>query len=205
MNLVDKLNDIPSFERFNNLPIRIFLDTNIVQYLCDFGEFIFENHMEEDELMTSNRKIIPKDSFLYGQITCLRKIFFAIDRSPFHFAVSEFTFAEVQKKQDPRMTKWFFDLWDYWQTVILESHEDAFSGYGRRRLSQLQSDRSIKSGLSTNDFKVLSDALELECDAVLTCDKYRNRQTWVYDKYKIMLLYPSDMLNIIQPFQAIWC
>jgi hypothetical protein len=59
------------------------------------------------------------------------------------------------------------------------------------------------SGLAKEDFRVLTDALLLECQAILTCDKSRNRQAWIAGKYWILILYPSDFLRIILDFQTL--
>lgn len=205
MDFVENFNSKPAQERFFKLPVRLFMDTNIVQYLSDFAEFICDGYSDEGKLFTSNGREIGVDSFLYKELNCLRQIFLNIERSPFHFAVSYNVFKEVQQKNDPYLTRWFSDLWDYWQAVLGERGENAFVGFGRRKLARIQSDSSIKNGLSKSDFKILCDALELECDAILTCDKYRSRQGWIYSKYGIMVLYPSDFLEITNGFHSLWC
>lgn len=102
------------------------------------------------------------------------------------------------------MSQWFYDLWDYWQSVIEEQGGRAFSGHGKAQSKLLLTDTSIKGALSKEDFVIFSDAMELECEAILTCDKYRNRQDWILRKYKLMVLYPTDFLAIINEFRALW-
>jgi hypothetical protein len=204
MNLVDRNKDLPLWVRFQRLPRRVFLDSNVIQYLSDFGEFIFDNCMEDASLITTRGKQIPEDTFLFNQLICLNRIFLGLDRTSIHFAISDFIYQEVQKKNDPKLTSYFSELRQNWNTIIEENGENALTGYGKRKMARIQSDKSIINGLSKSDFQVLSDALVLECDAILTCDRYRNRQNWIYDKYRIMLLYPSDFMEIIQDFQALW-
>lgn len=195
-----------SFEqRYGELPRRIFLDSNIIQYLCDFGDFIFESYSEESRLISSSGKEIPNDSFLYREIICLNEVFGIPNRVPFQFATSNFIYEEVLKKYDLDRARYFFEIWNHWQYHIKEMKGDAFKGYGKRKLARIQSDKSIIAGLSKSDFQVLCDALLLESDVLLTCDRYRNRQSWVYSKYRIMILYPSDFFQIIREFQALWC
>lgn len=203
-SLAERYNSMSFMERFDQLPQRLFLDTNIIQYFTDFGEFIFDNYMKEGRLVTSKGKEILEGSFLFNQIACLNKILLGLNRTSMHFAISEFIYEEVKKKNDPHLTLYFSDLWQYWNKIVEEAGEGAFKGYGKRKLARIQSDKSIIQGLSKNDFRVLSDALLLECDAILTCDKFRNRQNWIYDKYRIMVLYPSDFMEIIRDFQALW-
>jgi len=203
-SLVEAYNSMPISDRSEKLPRRIFLDTNVIQYLTDFGEFIFDNYLEDGRLITARGKEISEGTFLFNQIISLNKIFLGLDRTSMHFAISEYIYQEVQKKNDPHLTSYFSDLWQYWNSIIEGNGENAFKGYGKRKLARIQSDKSIIDGLSKSDFQVLCDALVLECDAILTCDKYRNRQNWIYNKYGIMVLYPSDFIAIIEEFQHLW-
>jgi len=204
MDWMDRYINKPASKRWTELPTRIFLDTNVVQYLADFAECIFENQWDKERLVTPRGKVLPKGSFLYTEINCLAQIFQQIDRSPFHFALSDTVCQEVIGKRDSALARYVYDLWQYWQTNVAEWGNNAFQGYGKRKLARLQSDRSLMNGLSKEDFLVLSDALLLECQVVLTCDKYRNRQAWIAERYRILVLYPSDFVRIIRDFQTLW-
>src|SRR6185437_5740184 len=105
MDFVENFNSKPAQERFSKLPVRLFMDTNIVQYLSDFAEYIYEDYSDEGKLFTSNGREIGVESFLYKELNCLRKIFLNIERSPFHFAVSYSVFEEVQQKKDTYLTR----------------------------------------------------------------------------------------------------
>ena len=96
------------------------------------------------------------------------------------------------------------DLCQYWQDNLISVGDGAFVEYGKRKLVRLQSDKALINGLSKEDFKVLSDAVVLECQAVLTCERYHNRQAWIAEKYRILVLYPSDFTRRIQDFQTLW-
>lgn len=103
------------------LPRRIFLDTNILQYLQDFGEFIFDHYQENDDYLISPReKEIPTGTTLYKEIEALRFLLLGIGRTNMEFVVSENTFEEVQKKRDTKYKQWFFEMWDYWQNILRE-------------------------------------------------------------------------------------
>jgi hypothetical protein len=193
-----------SFEDIENLPRRIFLDTNIVQYLADFGEFIFDNYREnEDYFETPRGKYLQSDSFLFQQILALQEIVTPVTRLPYHFVVSEKTYDEIQKTLN--YLNWFNDLWQYWQSTILECEENAFTGEGERKFQYLQKNTSLKENLSKKDFEIVCDAVKLECDAILTCDKFRKNQLWIYQKYGILILSPSDFLILIKDFKPLWC
>lgn len=200
MDFTDKYNRGDYGNSFEKLPQRIFMDTNVVQYLGEFGEFIFDGAFEDDTILLK----LPYESFLYKQIVNLKKIFLGLHRTSTHFVVSEFIIEEIKRKNDERMTKWALELYAYWLTNISYIPDKIFDGTGIVKYAQAQKDSSIINGLSKDDFQVFSDALKFECDAILTCDKYRNRQTWVYEKYGIMLLYPSDYMEIIKKYQALW-
>lgn len=45
-NLLDEYSNYDPVKRFNSLHRRVFLDTNVLQYLQDFGEYIFESYNE---------------------------------------------------------------------------------------------------------------------------------------------------------------
>ncbi len=114
-NFADKFNTQNVVSRFKNLPQRIFLDTNVLQYLQDFGEYIFENYRENRECFTSPKgKNISKDHPLYSQIIALHDIFINIDRTDLEFSLSQSIFDEVIKKDDGHFTQWFYDVWDHW-------------------------------------------------------------------------------------------
>ncbi|HYF32496.1 MAG TPA: hypothetical protein VD993_15335 [Chitinophagaceae bacterium] len=158
----------------------------------------------EDCFIGSHGKKTKRGDFLFVQILALRQIFFAVERTPFEFAISVNVYEEIQRKNDFRLTQWFYDLWDYWQTVIWDQNGKAFTGQGKISALRLQQDDSIKNALSKPDFKIFTDAIELECDAILTCDKYRSRQDWIYKNYGIMVLFPSDLCELTKDFHSLW-
>jgi len=59
---------------------------------------------------------------------------------------------------------------------------------------------------SEPDQKIVLDAIRLDCDSLLTVDKFAkdNFQHFVFEKYKLMILRPTDLIEIIKPFQALW-
>jgi len=203
MDFAQKYNAQDPIDRYAKLPVRIFLDTNIVQYMSDFGEYIFENYLEGENLV--DKRNLPLSPYLANEIEHLRELFLGIDRSPYHFALSLNVYEEVLRKKDGYLTAYFKDLWQYWQAVLWDMGDDAFTGLGEITVKKIKKDTSIASALSKKDFQVFCDAVELECHAILTCDKYRKRQDWIYDNYKIMVLSPSDLMRISGDFQPLWC
>lgn len=190
---------------YNLLPRRIFLDTNVLQYLQDFGEFIFDHYQENEGYLISprGRKILT-GSALYREIEALRFLLLGIDRTNVEFAVSENTFEEVKKKRDARYKQWFFEMWDYWQDILQQHKSRPPSKSAGSRLKKFDQDRSLLGRLSKADSIIIRDAIFFDCHAILTVDKFRNFHKEINDKYKLMILRPTDFLNMIKPFQALW-
>lgn len=187
------------------LPRRIFLDTNILQYLQDFGEFIFDHYQENDDYLISPRgKEVPMGTTIYKEIEALRFLLLGIDRTNVEFAISENTFDEVQKKQDTNYRRWFFEMWDYWQNILREHRGKIPSKSVELRLEKFSNDRSLLGRLSKADSEIIRDAIFFDCHAILTADKFRALHEEVNDKYKLMILHPTDLLKLLQPFQALW-
>ena len=202
-DLAKRFNLLNFGERYEKIPTRIFMDTNIIQYLGTYGEFIFENYFEDDIFLDQRGEELSP--FLINEINSLRILLLGIDRSPFHFAFSLNIYNEVQKKGDASLSSYFLDLYQYWQSIVWDLGNAAFSGAGKGHLRTVKTDTSIIGALSKKDFHVFCDAVELECNAILTCDKFRKRQNWIYDKYNIMVLSPTDLLEIMKDFQGLYC
>ena len=190
---------------YGSFPRRIFLDTNILQYLQDFGEFIFDHYQENENYLVSPRgnKILTGTA-LYNEIDALRFILLGIDRSSIHFAVSENTFEEVQKKQDTNYRRWFFEMWDYWRNILREHGDKIPSKSANSQLEKFDQDQSLLGRLSKSDSKIIRDAIFLDCHAVLTVDKFQDLHKEIKAKYKLMILCPTGFLKLIGPFQALW-
>ena len=58
--LIEQIKARDSFSQFNSIPGRIFLDTNVLQYLQDFGEYIFEHYRESEEYFQTRKGKIKK-------------------------------------------------------------------------------------------------------------------------------------------------
>lgn len=211
-SFTDKHNAQDAKTRFDQIPGRIFLDTCALQYIQDFGEYIFDNYQEDEEYFLAPRgKRIEKDNPLYPQIVALHDLFLGSERAHFEFALSESVYQEVvQKKQggeiDKGFLQWFYDVWDHWQAV-LESYEDEpVSQEAQKRYELAKSDKSLLGNLSEPDQKIVLDAIQLDCDALLTVDKFAkdNFQHFAFEKYGLMVLRPTDLIEIIKPFQGLY-
>lgn len=58
--LIEQIKERDGFAQFNLIPGRIFLDTNALQYLQDFGEYIFEHYRESEDYFRSGNNTTVK-------------------------------------------------------------------------------------------------------------------------------------------------
>lgn len=205
--LIQAFNSQNLSERFRNLPRRVFLDTNVLQYLQDFGEFIFDHYRENEKYLLGPRgKEITKDNRLYREVLALEKIFLGIDRTNIEFSLSEAVFKEVIDKKDSAFYRWFCDVWDHWQGVLAEYRESPFSKEAQERHEKACPDKSLLGNLSKRDREIVLDSIRFDCDALLTVDRFgdKNKQSFVYIKYQLTVLRPTDLFAILKPFQALW-
>lgn len=177
---------------FKYLPRRIFLDSNVLQNLQVYGEFVFDN-VE-----------VSKDDKNAENIAALRNIFFVNQRAIFEFALSNNSIKEVLKKNDKSYLQWAFDVLDHWNCCINEyENAEAFSGNGKGLLQKLNEKQF--GYLSKKDKRLLFDSIILECDAFLTMDlKLWKNKKHMEHKLGIKILQPFEHWNLLKPFARLW-
>ena len=202
--LYDKLSP---YEQWKRLPGRIFLDSDVVQFLSDFGQFIFEGHKEDkSSLKSSNGKVITDTSRLFREIEALKDIFIHIDRANFEFAISETTYKEkVFNDPQKRLTSWLDSINSHWNSV-LKSYSQPFSEESEVRFIEATKDARLISNLSDSDRMIVLDAIKFDCRGLLTVDHFADEriQEYFYEKYKLMVMWPTDFIKILGPFQALY-
>ncbi|GEM_PF-2321062 len=208
--LIDHIKEQDSFTQFNTIPKRIFLDTNILQYLQDFGEYIFDHYREnKNYFLISKHRIVKRETRLFSEIEALHDCFIGIERTSFEFALSPTIYQEVSEKGDIRFIEWFYDVWDHWMTVVSEyENGKAFSENAEKNYKKASYDNSLLGNLSEKDKEIVLDAIYFDCNALLTVDRFakdQNKKIYVFKNYGLMILTPSELLEIIKPFQALWC
>lgn len=115
-----------SVYNFENLPYRIFLDSNILQNLQKYGEYIWDNV----DILDNIKEI--------RNITALHDIFSLNFGSSFEFVLSENSIKEVSNKNDKSYLQRAFDVLDHWMSCIYEyENKEAFSGEGKKLLEKL--------------------------------------------------------------------
>lgn len=196
-----------SIIQFNLIPGRIFLDTNVLQYLQDFDEYIFDNYRENEEKFQTDRKTIYKGERLFNEVVALHDFFIYVNRANFEFALSESVFREVIKKKDSGFIQWFYDVWDHWDAVVSEyKFGETFSQAAESRYKQALNDKSLSGGFSHEDFNIILDAIRFDCNALLTVDRFardQNKKLFVFKNYKLMVLSPSELVEIMKPYRSL--
>jgi len=207
--LVEHIESQDSLNRFRLIPGRIFLDTNVLQYVQDFAEYIFEHYRESEERFQSVKRTIHKGERLFSEIEALHDFFVNVNRARFEFALSEAVYREVVDKGDSSFLQWFSDVWNHWSSVVSDYEADeAVSLRAENDYQKALADKSLSDSISKKDLVIVLDAIRFDCDALLTTDRFardQNKKLYIFQNYKLMILMPSELMKIIKPYQALWC
>jgi len=185
-----------SIQDFRNIPKRIFLDSSTLQFLNDYGGYIWEN----EPVLNGDR--IFKISNGVEIIESLRKIFIINERALWQFALSENSFMEIRGKNDKHLIGFSLDVLDHWQICLEESGFDLIdikNDYYEKAYQKL--DNNIGKG----DLKLLIDAKRFNCDAFLTCDFKLEKSKETVDKYLDLDLFtPISFWKFIEPWARLF-
>jgi hypothetical protein len=186
---------------FDRAPHRIFLDTNAVSYLLEHGEFVFEGVREDEDALylPAIGQTLHRGDRLFDDLEALNLIFAVAARGNMVFAVSEHVAAELDRAPEPdssRLLGWFFDILDHWQTAISEDPPGATAA---ARHAALLTDKRLLHNIQAKDRPIIEEAVRLDCDALLTTDRFASpdNQRYFESKYGILLLWPSDLAKIL--------
>jgi len=191
-----QMNTLYYGDNFESLPYRIFLDSNILQILQEYGAYIWDNDIEIIDDMDDRNKV--------RNIIALHDIFTLSFGNSFEFALSQNSIEEVFDKGDKSYLQWAFDVLDYWMSCIDEYRNlEAFSGEGKKLLKKINEE--CFNYLSKKDKALFFDAVVLECDAFLTMDikVWKNRKH-IESKLDIEVFQPYEYWEILRPFAALW-
>jgi len=181
------------------IPGRAFLDTSVVNFILDFGEYIHDG-VEPPPALTEYQR---------SDIDALYNLFLTGQRASWQLAISPHTYSEVTTTTDPRrresLESWFFEIWHYWQD-ILRNQDDlpSFKEAEDIRVRLLASD-AFQCLPQLADRVLLADAVVYRCDCFCTRDwdtiiKHRDRLKII----NMPILTPTEWWKEIQPFAALW-
>jgi len=163
--------------------------------LQDYGGPVWEN-----EPIPDNDRI-HCDPVGLATIEALRRIFFVNQRAQWQFALSSNSLREVAVKGDAQYLQWAYDVLAHWQVCLEESGPPA--SRGQKIAARLQA--SSFSYLSEGDRKLLFDAVALECDAFLTCDrKLASNSHHLNAELDILVLTPIQHCKILEPWARLY-
>ena len=180
-------------------PHRVFLDTNVVNMILDYGEMIHDC-VE-----------VPADfkGRLHSDIEALRGIFFTGQRAFWELAVSPLTYREVIRTKDAthqqRLTSWFFEIWEYWREFLHSASDlPSFSEAEEERLGLISS--GILEVLpDLNDRVLICDAVVYRCDAFCTRDwstVLRHREQ--LGGLSLRIVTPTEWWELIRSWGEFW-
>ena len=192
-----------------DLPQLIFLDTNIVQNLRSFGEFIFDRVSTPD----LEKKLSPLGPRVTADIYALADFMVLGVRAGWPLAVSPGTQREFRAMQDPNkrdaLTAWEQRLADYFAETFDQSQgETEGSSYSETtRFTSLQRSRMadlLKAFPDKQDQQLLIDAVERGCDVFLTMDY---KTIWQHrDKikqFRLHVMRPVELLEYVRPWASL--
>jgi hypothetical protein len=148
----------------------ILLDTNIVQRMLSYGEFLFDYAMEG----SAARRV----SSMHGEhelheINALREILFVAKRGGLPVAISEKSLDELSNTPDPAkrgdLVAWAVELRNLWLSnkKFLKLTPRKIAGRAERHMKSGRLDFLPDEG----DRRLIAEAIALGCDTFLTMDR----------------------------------
>jgi len=146
-----------------NIPRRVFLDTNVINFIMDYSDSIFEN--AEIQAGLPLRDI--------ADIEALRLIFETGARAHWELAVSNVTYVEITNTVDKSRRKalqgWFSETWSYWRDCF-----DEDGGLSDDHANKLAVEMECSGALAMFpdpcDRTLIAHAIAYNCDAFCTRD-----------------------------------
>ena len=183
-----------------DLPKLIFLDTNIVQNLHSFGEFIFDRVSTAD----LEKKLSTLGPRITADIYALADFMALGVRAGWPLAVSPGTQREFRAIEDPNkrdaLTAWEQRLADYFAGNFDQSQGE-IEGFKlqRSRMADL-----LKAFPDKQDQQLFIDAVERGCDVFLTMDY---KTIWQHrDKvkqFRLHVMRPVELLEYVSPWAGL--
>ena len=192
-----------------DLPKLIFLDTNIVQNLHSFGEFIFDRVSTPD----LEKKLSTLGPRVTADIYALADFMALGVRAGWPLAVSPGTQREFRAIQDPNkrdaLTAWEQRLADYFAENFDQSQGETegssynemthFTSLQRSRMADL-----LKAFPDKQDQQLFIDAVERGCDVFLTMDykticQHRDK----VKQFGLHVMRPVELLEYVRPWAGL--
>jgi len=175
-----------------HLPFRIFLDTNVVNFILDYGSCIFEGEEPPESLSEVD----------LADLKALHLIFLTGERAQWELAVSPLTFQEISQTTDLKrrrdLESWFGEVWCYWRSFFAED-QNLNDVYVQEIELELASSPLLQCFPDESDRALICHAIAYRCDAFCT----RDRKT-ILKKLKNAPKLPLDVLSPSEWGERIW-
>ena len=187
-------------DSFFAIPRRAFLDTNVVNLILDYGEYVHENMPLRADLNLNLRR----------EVEALGGIFDTGQRAFWQFVISPLTYQELSATANPtrraNLESWFAELWHCWREIVrVMENLPTFIEAEHTRVGLLSS--GILDVLpDVADRVLLTDAIVYRCDCFCTFDKrtvLKHRDK--LGELPIQILTPSEWWAQIKPWASSWC
>lgn len=177
----------------SDLPIRVLLDTNVIQVLSSFGEYVYEHSMGPE--LESIYSRLPEE--IRSDIESLRCILTPVTRSPVEPVVSNLSLAELDRIGDPvkrsRLLRWGFELYEYAERMenVLELWDPELV--------------EVRKSLQGLDAPLVTEVVRLRCDAMITMDYRTILRRRVGDRVgPVRVLSPTEYWEMLRPWAGLW-
>jgi len=200
----------PSDRSLPDIPRLVLMDSNIVQNLALFGDFIYENGpvTDVDNRLRSKGQDIRDDVLALAQLMDLGR------RGGLPLVISPRTVDELAATKDPvKLEQLMFcsTEWAHYSSGLLEAvAEESASSMSSRAIHLNPRQRRYVAGLMTSlrdegDRQLMVDALELGCDAFLTMDYKIWDARDSIRRFGIRVLRPIELMNEMRPLAGLLC
>jgi hypothetical protein len=184
------------FEELVKLPLKVLLDTTVIQNILTFGEYIFENWLSPE--LEAKLHALPET--LQMDIHALRNIIEPRTRTPVIPIISDLSLHELSLTGDPekcaRLLQWGFDLLEY-SDRMRESNR-----------SSLTSEQTVLSDFLPGriDRLLIGECKWIGCQALITMDyrsilKFRRE---LLQNDRVTVLSPSEWWKLLEPWFPLW-
>lgn len=176
-------------------PLKVLLDTTVIQNLLTFGEYVFDNYLSNK----LNKKLGKLPIKMQDDIHALRNIFGPATRSPVVPLISTLSLNELSltgnKQKRDVLLQWGFDLLEY-SIDVRESNVGSLTPQ-QTLLSDFLPDKI--------DRLLIGEYKRTKCHAFITMDyktilKFRSR----LKKEHVNVLSPSEWWVLLEPLWSLW-
>lgn len=176
---------------FDEIPCRIFLDTNVINRLVQWGGQIFEFEPIPDSV----------DSIVAGDIEALRHVLHGLDRTSIEILASSKMIEELRNTPDEALRHALVSYGvEFVRDRIAEEDHHFAIDFGRR----LVGSKFVASLPHAADQELIGHAIALGCDTFCTCDRKSIIRKRDKLNLPIRLLTPVEWWAHTKPWSGLW-